>query len=87
MLRTMTEPLGEMCSVTRGLLRRGLGLKTSRRVRTQILEHYAFTRRLHVSAIIRYNHNIYGKVYRGGGLPFIFNVLKYVCFDLFPIRE
>ena len=32
MLRTMAEPLGEVCSVTRRLLRRGLGLHTSRRV-------------------------------------------------------
>ena len=32
MLRTMAEPLGEVCSVTRRLLRRGLGLQTSRRV-------------------------------------------------------
>ena len=32
MLRTIAEPLGEMCSVTRRLLRRGLGLQTSRRV-------------------------------------------------------
>jgi len=30
MLRTMAEPLGEVCSVTRRLLRRGLGLQTSR---------------------------------------------------------
>ena len=30
MLRTMGEPLGEVCSVTRRLLRRGLGLQTSR---------------------------------------------------------
>ena len=32
MLRTMAEPLGQVCSVTRRLLRRGLGLQTSRRV-------------------------------------------------------
>ena len=32
MLRTMAEPLGEMCSVTRRLLRRGLWLHSSRRV-------------------------------------------------------
>ena len=32
MLLTMAEPLGEVCSVTRRLLRRGLGLQTSRRV-------------------------------------------------------
>jgi hypothetical protein len=32
MLRTMAEPLGEVCSVTRRLLRRGLGLQTSRHV-------------------------------------------------------
>jgi len=32
MLRTMAEPLGEACSVTKRLLRRGLGLQTSRRV-------------------------------------------------------
>ena len=32
MLRKMAEPLGEACSVTRRLLRRGLGLQTSRRV-------------------------------------------------------
>jgi hypothetical protein len=30
MLRTMAEPLGEVCSVTRRLLRRGLELQTSR---------------------------------------------------------
>ena len=30
MLRTMAEPLGEVCSVTRRLLRRGLRLQTSR---------------------------------------------------------
>jgi hypothetical protein len=32
MLRKMVEPLGEVCSVTRRLLRRGLGLQTSRHV-------------------------------------------------------
>jgi len=32
MLRKMTEPLGEVCSVTRKLLRRGLGFQTSRHV-------------------------------------------------------
>jgi len=32
MLWTMAEPLGEVCSVTRRLLRRRLGLQTSRRV-------------------------------------------------------
>jgi len=32
MLQTMAEPLGEVCSVTRRLLRRGLGLQTFRRV-------------------------------------------------------
>jgi hypothetical protein len=32
MLRTMTEMLGEVCSVTRRLLRRGLGLQTSKSV-------------------------------------------------------
>ena len=32
MLLTRAEPLGEVCSVTRRLLRRGLGLQTSRRV-------------------------------------------------------
>jgi len=32
MLRTIAEPLGEVCSVTRRLLRKGLGLQTSRRV-------------------------------------------------------
>ena len=32
MLRTIAEPLGEVCSVTRRLLRRGLGLQTSRHV-------------------------------------------------------
>ena len=32
MLRTMAEPLEEVCSVTRRLLRRRLGLQTSRRV-------------------------------------------------------
>ena len=32
MLRTMAEPLGEGCSVTARLLRRGLGFQTSRRV-------------------------------------------------------
>jgi hypothetical protein len=30
MLRTMAEPLGQVCSVTRRLLRRGLELQTSR---------------------------------------------------------
>jgi hypothetical protein len=30
MLRTMAEPLGEVCSVTRRLLRRGLELQASR---------------------------------------------------------
>jgi hypothetical protein len=33
MLRKMAEPLAEVCSVTRRLLRRGLGLKTSRGVK------------------------------------------------------
>jgi hypothetical protein len=43
MLLTMAEPLGEVCSVTRRLLRRGLGLQTSRGInvffpaRSQIL--------------------------------------------------
>ena len=32
MLRTMAKPLGEVCSVTRRLLRRVLGLQTSSRV-------------------------------------------------------
>ena len=32
MLRTMAEPLGEVCSVTSRLLQRGLGLQTSRHV-------------------------------------------------------
>ena len=32
MLRTMAQLLGEVCSVTRRLLRRGLGLQTSRHV-------------------------------------------------------
>ena len=32
MLRTMAELLEEVCSVTRRLLRRGLGLQTSRHV-------------------------------------------------------
>jgi len=32
MLLTMAEPLGEVCSVARRLLRRGLGLQTSRHV-------------------------------------------------------
>jgi len=32
MLRTMAEPLGEVCSVTGRQLRRGLGLQTSRHV-------------------------------------------------------
>jgi len=32
MLRQLAELLGEVCSVTRRLLRRGLGLQTSRRV-------------------------------------------------------
>jgi len=32
MLQTMAEPLGVVCSVIRRLLRRGLGLQTSRRV-------------------------------------------------------
>ena len=32
MLRTVAEPLGEVRSVTRRLLQRGLGLQTSRRV-------------------------------------------------------
>jgi hypothetical protein len=30
MFRTMAEPLGEVCLVSRRLLRRGLGLQTSR---------------------------------------------------------
>ena len=32
MLRIMVEPLGEVCSITGRLLRRGMGLQTSRRV-------------------------------------------------------
>jgi hypothetical protein len=32
MLRKIVEPLGEVCSVARRLLQRGLGLQTSRRV-------------------------------------------------------
>jgi len=32
MLQTMVDPLGEVCSVTRRLLQRGLGLQTSRHV-------------------------------------------------------
>jgi hypothetical protein len=32
MLQTMAELLGEVCSLTRRLLRRGLGLQTSRRI-------------------------------------------------------
>jgi hypothetical protein len=57
--------------------------------RTQVLVYNVFICCRHIKivlATIMYNHNnIYGKVYRGGGLPFTVNALKYVRFDCYSL--